>query len=90
MTERRLPPMTADELEHLVRKAVRDELSDAGLRVDDIDHQFEARQDFLFLRKMRRAFDGAASKIGYTVLSVIVLGLLGLVWTGFQHIFPSK
>ncbi|MBN7755502.1 hypothetical protein JYP46_01580 [Nitratireductor aquimarinus] len=87
---RRLPPMTDDDLEKLVRKAVRDELNDAGLRLDDANHQFEAREDFRFLRKIRLSFDGASRKVGATVLVAIVSGLLWLLWQGFKIISPNS
>lgn len=87
---RRLPPMTDDELTKLLRKAVRDELNDAGLRLDDADHQYEARADFMFLRKMRLSFDGASRKVGATVLVAIVSGLLWLIWQGFKIISPNS
>ena len=87
---RRLPPMTDVDLEKLVRKAVRDELNDAGLRLDDADHQYEARADFMFLRKIRLSFDGASRKVGATVLVAIVSGLLWLLWQGFKIISPNS
>src|SRR5690606_14507224 len=90
MTGRRLPIMTSDELAAIVRKAVRDELNDAGLRLDDANHQFEAREDFRFLRKLRQSFHGASSKIGATVLVALVSGVLWLIWIGFQAIFPNR
>lgn len=74
--------MTADELEALIRKAVRDEFSASGLRVDEPEHQYQAREDFRFLRKMRGAFDGAASKIGYTILTAFAGGILWLIYQG--------
>ena len=78
---RSVPTMTADELKTLIREAVREEFEDAGLRVD-AEHQYAAREDFRFLRKMRNAFDGAASKIGYTVLVAIAGGILWLISAG--------
>lgn len=74
--------MTADELETLIRKAVRDELDAAGLRIDEPEARDAAREDFRFLRKMRNAFDGAASKIGYTILLALVGGVIWLVTQG--------
>jgi len=82
--------MTADELEDLVRKAVRDELNDAGLRLDGSNYQEEAREDFRFLRKLRQSVNGASSKIGATVLVALVSGLMWLIWLGFQAIFPNR
>ena len=78
--------LSAGEIEAIVRKAVRDELASSGLRVDTPDHQEEALEDFRFLRKFRRAFDGAASKIGGAVILAIVSGFIWLIWLGFQAI----
>jgi hypothetical protein len=82
MNTKPVPHMTADDLEALVRKAVRDELNAAGLRLHDPAHQDEARADFIFLRKMRTSFDGAASKIGYTILLSIAGGVIWLITQG--------
>ena len=58
-----------------IRAAMREELADAGLRLDDADHQDEAREDFRFLRRTRKTFDGASTQIGRTLL----LGLIAIV-----------
>ena len=87
---RRLPPMTDEDLITLVRTAVRDELSAAGLRLDDADHQEAAREDFRFIRKLRTSFNGASSKIGATVIVALVSGLLWLVFYGLQAILPNR
>jgi hypothetical protein len=82
MNTKPVPHMTADEMEALVRNAVRQELSAAGLRIDEPEHQDEAREDFRFLRKMRRSMDGAASKVGYTILLSIAGGVIWLITQG--------
>ena len=84
MTGKRLPAMTPEELEDLIRKAVMAEFSAVGLRVDEPEHQDQAREDFRFLRKMRGDFDGAASKIGYTILLAIAGGISWLVLQGLN------
>lgn len=60
------------ELEFIVRKAVRDELADAGLRIDGPDHQDMAREDFHFLRKLRFSMQGIAAKIGWAVITALI------------------
>jgi hypothetical protein len=82
MNTKPIPHMTADDLEALVRKAVREELNAAGLRLDDTAHQDEAKEDFRFLRKVRTSFDGAASRIGYTILLALAGGIIWLVTQG--------
>lgn len=83
MTGRRIS-MTDDELVAVVRRAVRDELSDAGLRLDDSTHQDEAREDFRFLRKMRQSTYGMASKIGLAVILAMLSGIGWLIYQGFK------
>lgn len=58
-----------------IRDAMREELSDAGLRLDNPDNQDEAREDFRFLRKLRRAFDGISTQVGRSIL----LGFIGVL-----------
>jgi len=86
MNRKPLPEMTADELEGLVRKAVRDEIKAAGLRLDDPQHQDEARADFVFLRALRRGTYGAASKVGMAVILAIVSGVGWLIINGFKAV----
>lgn len=89
MTERHLPTLTADELETLVRKAVRKELSAAGIRLDDPEQEDQAREDFRFLRKLRTTFDGASAKIGGALILAIFGGIVWLLTMGAQS-FLSK
>lgn len=71
-------PFTDQQLRQLaevVGAAVRDELGEAGLRLDDPDHVDASREDFRFLRKLRNSWDGAVTKIGNAVLiSLIAIG----------------
>ena len=89
MTDRQLPTLTADELEALIRKAVRKELSAAGIRLDEPEHQDQAREDFRFLRRLRMTFDGASAKIGGALILAIFGGLVWLLTMGAQS-FLSK
>jgi hypothetical protein len=84
-----LPPEQLLQIEAVVRRAVREEIADAGLRLDDAAHQDEAREDFRFLRRMRKAIDGAASKVGMAVILAITSGLIYLVVQGFK-LFGGK
>jgi hypothetical protein len=65
-------PAQLAQITTAVKAAVRDELADAGLRLDDTSHQDEAREDFRFVRKLRLGVNGMASKIGWTVIAAIV------------------
>lgn len=66
-----------------VRTAVREELADAGLRLDTGDHQADAREDFRFIRRLRLSWDGAVSKIGNAVLISIIAIVGTIVSMGF-------
>jgi hypothetical protein len=70
-------PEQLAQLEAIVEKGVRKGFADAGLRIDDGEHEDEAREDFRFLRRMRMTWDGAAKRTGTFVL----LALLGIVAT---------
>lgn len=66
-----------------IRTAFREELADAGLRLDDANHQDEAREDFRFLRRLRISWDGAAKKIGNGVLAALITVAIGIIGAGF-------
>lgn len=74
---------TPEQLAQL-RQALREELAEAGLRVDGPDHVDEAREDFRFVRKMRRAVEGIAAKIGWSVIAAVVGAVLWLVTNGLN------
>lgn len=76
--------MTAEELEAIVRQAVRAEFDRAGLRVDEPAHQDEARRDFTFLRALRTATYGAASKIALAITLAIASGIVWLLVAGIN------
>jgi len=71
-----------------IRDAMREELSDAGLRLDNADNQDEAREDFRFLRRLRKAFDGISTQVGRSVLlgfigvAAVIIGLGFWQWIG--------
>jgi hypothetical protein len=72
-----------------IRSAFREELADAGLRIDGAEHQDEAREDFRFLRRLRLAFDGASNKVGTAVLTAVIV-ICGVIiasgfWTWISH-----
>ena len=65
-----------------VRDAVREELNDAGLRIDGADHQDEAREDFRFIRRLRKRVDGASARVGAAVLLSLTGGVIWLIMQG--------
>ncbi|GAB4068354.1 hypothetical protein KHC28_15605 [Ancylobacter sonchi] len=76
--------VSRQELGDLIERSVRRGLADAGLHLEDKNDREEARKDFWFLRRWRRAMDGAAAKIGYTVLALVTGGVLIVVWAGLR------
>lgn len=75
-------PEQLKQLEAIIRSSVREELNDAGLRLDGADHQDEAKEDFRFIRRLRKRVDGAASKVGMAVLLAITSGFIWLIMQG--------
>ncbi|PRD40859.1 hypothetical protein C5748_24810 [Phyllobacterium phragmitis] len=76
--------MTEDELVAVVRDAVRDEFSAAGLRVDTPDFQDAVREDMRFLRRVRQRADAVANKIGMAVILGIIGGVGWLIMQGLN------
>lgn len=66
-----------------IKTAFREELANAGLRLDDDDHQDEAREDFRFLRRLRQAWDGAAGKVGNAALLAVIGVCATIIGLGF-------
>jgi len=76
--------ISRDELSKMMELAVQRGLADAGLFIEDSDDRKEAREDFRFVRRLRKATDGAASKIGYAVITIVTGGLLAALWVGIR------
>lgn len=72
-----------DEQMAQLRAAFRDELADAGLRIDGPEHVDDAREDFHFLRRLRTIWDSSVSKVGSAVLTAIVGVLFIIIGAGF-------
>ena len=67
-----------------IRSAMRQELADAGLRLEGADQQDEARRDFMFLRSLRTGVNGTAAKIGWLVIAAMCGAVIWLVSTGLS------
>lgn len=78
--------LTADELKHLVRAAVREELEAAGLRIAEPEQRDEAREDFRFVRKLRKNVEGTANKVGMAIILAMVSGVVAATWTGVRYL----
>lgn len=73
---------TPEQVKQL-RDVMTDVLADAGLRLDDADHQDEAREDFRFLRGLRRLRDVLANKIGNAVITAVIVVAFAIIGSGF-------
>ncbi|MBB3771500.1 hypothetical protein FHS55_002099 [Angulomicrobium tetraedrale] len=73
-----------DDFRIVVRDVFREELHAIGLRAASADEVDQAREDFRALRRWRLAMDGIASKIGYTVITVLVGAMLIVAWAGVR------
>lgn len=67
-----------------LRQVFREELADAGLRLDGADHVDEARRDFMFLRSLRRGVNGTAAKIGWFFIAAMLGAVVWLVNGGLN------
>lgn len=70
-----------EQLEQL-RSVFREELADAGLRIDGPEHVDDAREDFRFLRKLRKGIDSSASRVGIAVIMAVFGVVVWLVSQG--------
>jgi hypothetical protein len=75
-------PEQLAQLSTVVKSAIREELADAGLRLDDASHQDEAREDFRFIRRLRQGVNGMAAKVGWVCIAAVLGGLIYLVSLG--------
>ena len=87
---RELREAVQDDMGDIVRRVFREELHAVGLRVNDAEDVDQAREDLRFLRRLRKASDGVAAKIGYTILGLVTGGMLLSLWVGIKvHILRS-
>ena len=77
-------PEQLAQISTVVKAAVHEAWADAGLRIDQPEHQDEAREDWRFLRKLRTGIDGLASKIGWAVIAAILGGVVWVVQLGLN------
>lgn len=72
------------QLSLVIKEAIREEMADAGLRLDGADHIDEARRDYMFLRTLRRGINGTAAKIGWFFIAAILAVVVWLVNSGLN------
>lgn len=74
---------SSEQIDQL-REVFREELGNAGLRIDEPDHVDDARRDFMFLRSFRKGVDGTAAKIGWLVIVAVCSGVFWLISQGLN------
>lgn len=72
------------QLSEIMRRSIREELADSGLRLDGPDHVDENRKDFQFVRALRVGVNGTAAKIGWLIIAAILGGIVWLVTHGLD------
>lgn len=72
------------QLQLAMKEVLREEMADAGLRLDGADHVDEARRDYMFLRALRRGVNGTAAKIGWFVIAAFLGAIAWLVNGGLN------
>lgn len=77
---KKFSPEQIDQLRNLFRE----ELADAGLRIDGPEHVDLAREDFRFLRRLRTGTQGTAAKVGWAVIFAILSAAVWLFTNGIN------
>lgn len=75
-------PVTREDFKALVKEAIREEFELVGIDASDAATRAEVRKDMETVRRMREVWDGAARKIGNTVLTLMLAGAVALVALG--------
>lgn len=76
-------PTQREQLKAIVKEGVEEAFEDLGLRMDGPEQITEAREDFRFLRRMRKLWDSAVTRVGTIVLTAVVGLALSIVGMGF-------
>ena len=72
------------QLKLAMKEVMREDMADAGLRLDGADHVDEARRDYMFLRSLRKGVDGTAAKIGWFFIAAVLGAIVFLVNGGLN------
>ena len=79
--EQRMINITEDELRKIVSETVKETLTTIGIQHED---PVEMQRDFTHLRNWRKAVDTARSTSMLTAIGILITGLMGALWLGFQ------
>jgi uncharacterized circularly permuted ATP-grasp superfamily protein len=78
------PILSRDEIKQVVREVFDEHHEFVGTPVATVDQREEVRKDAMWVRAMRLRMDAAAGKIGYLVLTAIVLALIAVFTAGLK------
>ncbi len=84
LTQEELIELVTDIAEDAAEKAVRKVFKEVGIVVTNDEKIEETRSNFDRLRRWCRMIDGAAASIGRVFITVVMGGILFLVWLGFK------
>ena len=84
MSDETFSPAQIAQLQLAIKEVLREEMADAGLRLDGADHVDEARRDYMFLRSLRRGVNGTAAKIGWFFIAAVLGAVVWLVNGGLS------
>lgn len=73
-----------DELREIVREVLDEQQQRVGLSVETGKDRDELKADALFVRRLREAANGAATKLGYAVLMSAAALVAGILVTGWH------
>lgn len=76
--------ISKDELQIMMEKAVQRGLEDIGLYTESAEDRRETREDLRFARRMRKATDAGAARIGYAVITILTGAALLAFWVGIM------
>jgi hypothetical protein len=82
--------LSKHELKSLIREALREELLALGLLIEEPEHVIEARDDFRFLRRLRKAQELIAARIGNVIVITLMAGTLSALWLGVKHMLARQ
>jgi hypothetical protein len=80
----RVGDMTKEELREFMSQCVHDTLTSMGV---DTSEPLNMQRDFQYLRDWRIAVEATKRKGILTLITVLITGMLGLLWLGFKENF---
>lgn len=79
-------PLTRDDVDHIVEKAVKETLTLMGVDTTD---PIEMQKDFQALREWRNTTAQIRSKGLMTLVGIVTAGFLGVLWVGVQYVLSK-